>query len=173
MTIKVHFREIKLEDGPALGALIEANPSTGLMSFSYEYQADVLEVNKASASDLYGLVAVSNSEIIGMVFGDRKQIQLNGKICEAAYVSNLGVRPDFQRQGIARGLSDYGLTYAEKILGPDPMLYAAITEGNISTALTKKYQFQSTKSIQGGVVPMRRSDPKLKPELNVRTASGA
>jgi GNAT superfamily N-acetyltransferase len=171
MTNKVSFRAIKPEEGPALGALIAANPSTGLMSFSYEYQADVLDVNKATASDLHGLAAVSNAEIIGMVFGDRKQIQLNGDVCEAAYVSNLGVRPDFQRQGIAGGLSDFGLAYAEKILGPDPVLYSAITEGNISTALTKKYRFQSTKVIQGGIVPMRRSAPKAKPGLNVRTAS--
>ena len=51
------------------------------------------------------------------------------------------------------------------------MLYAAIMEGNISTALTKKYRFQSTKPIQGGIVPMRRSAPKAKPGLNVHTAS--
>ena len=171
MTHKIHFRAIQPEDGEALGALIAANPSTGLMSFTYEYQADVLEVSKASASDLHGAAAVSNSEIIGMVLGDRKQIQLNGNVREAAYVSNLGVHPDFQRQGIAQGLSDFGLAYAENILGSDPILYAAITEGNISKALTKKYEFQSTKVIQGGVVPMRRSAPKAKTGLSVRRAS--
>jgi hypothetical protein len=87
-------------------------------------------------------------------------------------VSNLRVHPAFRRQGVARGLADYGLEYAKKILGPEAVLYAAVPAGNISQALTKAYKFQSTKPIKGGVVPLRRSPPRPVPGLTVRPAAG-
>ncbi len=116
MTCNVYFRKIQSDDGPAPGALIAGNPSSGMMSFRYEYQAGALEVHKGLENNLQVVVVVSNDEMIGMVFGDRTQIQLDGEVVDIAYVSNLGVHPDFQRQGIAQGLSDFGLVYAEKVL---------------------------------------------------------
>ena len=74
MTIQVLFRPIKPDDGPALAALIASSPSAGLISFTYDYQADVLEISRAFATDLHGIVAVSDSEIIGMGLGDRSQV---------------------------------------------------------------------------------------------------
>lgn len=161
------FRPIRSDDGPALAALIAASPSAGLVSFTYDYRADALETSRAFATDLHGIVAESDSNVIGMVFGDRVQVQLGGKVCEASYISNMCVHPDYRRRGVARGLSHYGKRYLDDLAGPDSVLYAAILEGNISTALTKPYQFQSTMPIQGGIVPLRRSPPGAKPGLTV------
>ena len=48
------------------------------------------------------------------------------------------------------------------------MVYTAIPEGNVTLALTEAYQCQITGAIQGGVVPMSRSAPAVKPRLTVR-----
>lgn len=166
----IRFRPIEPHDGPALAALIDATPSTSAISFSDSYRADLIETNKAFATDFYAIAAMAGTEIVGLAMGDRSPIQLEGKVRDAIYLSNLRVRPDFRKKGIARGLSDYGVAYAERILGADPILYGAIMEGNISMALTKYYGFQLTKPIQGGIVPMRRSPPYVKPGLVVRAA---
>ena len=171
MTVNVVIRPIEPGDGPMLAKLTAASPSEGAIGFTYEYQADFWEINRAFATDLHGIVAVSGFRIIGMVLGDRTQIQVGGKVCDAAYLSNLCVHPEYQRKGIARRMSDFGFEFAQNILGSDPIFYAAVVGGNVSMKLIESYRFQSTNHIQGGIVPMRRSPPKGKPGLSVRAAS--
>jgi hypothetical protein len=125
MTGKIKYRPIEPEDGPGLDALISYNPSSGSISFSYDYQADILEVNKAFANDLHGIVATIDSTIIAMVFGDRLEVQWEGEIYPAAYISNMRVQSEHRRKHIARGMSEYGIQYAEDILGSDSVYYSA------------------------------------------------
>jgi predicted N-acetyltransferase YhbS len=162
------FRPVEPDDNPALAQLVSASPSSGPASFTYDYRAGVLDVHRAFAEDLHGIVATAGSSVIGMVLGDVRQVQWEGQVCQAAYVSNLRVAQNYRRQGVARGILDYGTEYAEKLLGADPMVYTAIPEGNVTLALTEAYQCQITGAIQGGVVPMSRSAPAAKPGLAVR-----
>jgi hypothetical protein len=171
MTDKIKCRPIEPEDGPGLDALISYNPSSGSISFSYDYQADILEVNKAFANDLHGIVATIDSTIIAMVFGDRLEVQWEGEIYPAAYISNMRVQSEHRRKHIARGMSEYGIQYAEDILGSDSVYYSAVPAGNISMGLSKAFQFTATSPIQGGIVPMRSSPPKNIPDLTVRKAN--
>jgi hypothetical protein len=67
-------------------------------------------------------------------------------------------------------MADYGIAVAEKAWGSDILLYAAVMEMNISMGLVRAYPFVGTRSIQGGIVPMRRSAPRLQAELEVREA---
>jgi predicted N-acetyltransferase YhbS len=162
------FRPVEPEDSPALAQLVSSSPSSGSASFTYDYQAGVLDIHKAFADDLHGIVATVGSSVIGMVLGDLRQVQWEGQVCQAAYVSNLRVQQNYRRQGVARGILSYGYKYTEKLLGADAMVYAAVPEGNVSLALTEAYKCQTTGAIQGGVVPMLRSAPEVKPGLTVR-----
>lgn len=170
MDATVQFRSIVPGDGPALRALIEGNPSTAPTSFAYDYLSDVVAVHRAFSTELHGVVAESGASLIGMAFGDLHRVQWEGHISQALYVSNLTVDRRYRRRGVARGMADYGIGVVDKAWGSDALLYAAVTEGNISMGLIGAYSFVATRSIQGGVVPMLRSAPKLQPELEVREA---
>ncbi len=165
------IRLIAPGDGPALEVLLKASPVRGEIGFTYDYQADILAVSQALAVDLVGVVAVQDGAVIGMVYGELLPVQWAGGVCQGVYVSNLRVRPDFQRQGLARRLGDWGLAYLTERLGRDVVLYAAIPEGNISLNLAQRHGFISTRQIQGGVIPMRRTPPRLIPGLQIRPAS--
>jgi hypothetical protein len=82
----------------------------------------------------------------------------------------LRVHPDYQRRGIASALSEWGLDYLTGLFGREIVLYAAIMQGNLSLKLAEHYSFQSTRSIQGGVVPVRKRPPAPCPDLEVRLA---
>ena len=171
MPDKVHYRPIEPEDSSMLAALIATSPSTGAIGFTYDYLADFMQINKAFASDLHGIVAVSDAKIVGMVLGERVKIQLEGQTCDAAYISNLYVHPDYRRKGIARKMAEVGFQYIGNIFGSNLALYAAVVENNISMGLIQSYRFQSTHQIQGGIVPMRRIPVREKLNLVVRTAA--
>ena len=173
MTDTTTYRLIILEDSPALESLMAASSDAGLIGFTFDYQADVLAISQALATDLQGAVAVQDGAVIGMVMGDVLPIQLDGEIRQAVYLSNLRVQPDFQRRGVARGLADWGLAYVEQLLGPDAILYGAVMQGNVSLSLAHKYQFQPTDVIQGGTVPVRQTPPAPRPDWVVRLAQEA
>jgi ribosomal protein S18 acetylase RimI-like enzyme len=168
MNVEFGFRPVEPDDSPALAGLVSSTPSSGSTGFTYDYLASALDVHKAFASNLHGIVATANSSVIGMVLGDFCQIQWEGRVCEAAYVSNLRVHPDFRRQGVARGILSYGNRYAEKLLGADPVVYAAVPQGNVGLTLAQAHDCQTTGPIQGGIVPMLRSAPKSTTALEVR-----
>ena len=170
MNSEFGFRPIEPDDSPALAQLVSSSPSSGSTSFTYDYQAGVLDIHKAFADELHGIVATAGPSVIGMVLADLRQVQWEGQVCQAAYISNLRVEQNYRRQGVARGILDYAYGYAEKIMGADPMVYTAIPEGNVTLALTEAYQCQITGAIQGGVVPMLRSAPATRTGFAVREA---
>jgi len=164
------YREMIPPDSPALEAIMSASPDSGLVGFTYDYRHDLIAVHQAHAADLRGAVALHEGRVIGMVFGDLVRVQWAGELRDAVYLSNLRVHPEFRRRGVARGLAEWGFSYAQDLLGPDAIFYGAVTEGNISLALAGRYQFQPSAPIQGGTVPMRASPPKSQPGLTVRPA---
>jgi predicted N-acetyltransferase YhbS len=166
----VRYRPIADADGPALEALMASSPDAGPIGFTYEYQGDLLAVSRALASALRGAVAIAGQEVVGMVWGEEMQVQWAGSLRPAVYLSNLRVRPDFRRRGIARGLSDWGLAYIAEQVGTDVVLFAAIQESNVSIPLAGRYGFKSTAPIQGGIIPMRRTQFRPRSDLEVRTA---
>jgi hypothetical protein len=160
-------------DGSKLGEIISSSPSTGVVGFTYDYQRDVFEVNDMFSTDLKGVVAEIEGSLIGMILGDVMDVQWNGHVRQAIYISNLRVHPHFRRQGVARGLIAYGFEYMKHLFERVPLIYAAIPAGNITEALTSPYDLKFTPSILGGIVPMRRSPPSRRPDLVVRLASEA
>jgi GNAT superfamily N-acetyltransferase len=171
MTESVSYRLITPDDGPALEALIVACPDAGTIGFTYDYRADLYEINRTLATDFRGVVAVANEAVIGMMFGEVLQVQWAGELQRGVYVSNLRVHPDFRRRGVARGLSDWGMAYVIKHLGPDTVVYSAIQRDNVTLSLARQYQLHATPLIQGSTIPMRRRPPKPRPQFAVRLAT--
>jgi len=168
MDSRFDFRPMEPDDSPVLAELVSSSPSAGPASFAYDYQAGVVEIHRAFAEDLHGIVATAGSSVIGMVLADVRQVQWEGQACRAAYVSNLRVAHSYRRQGVAKGMLSFGNSYLETLLGAGPLVYTAIPEGNVTLALARGYQCQITGAIQGGVVPMLRSGPAGTPGLEVR-----
>jgi ribosomal protein S18 acetylase RimI-like enzyme len=173
MANEITYRMIVSDDGPSLEAIMAASPDAGMVQFSYDYSRDLLAVHRAFAADLRGVVAVAGEVSVGMLFGDLYPIQWGGLVYPSAYISNLRVLPDYRRQGIANGMAQRGLSYLESEIGTEFVLFGAIMEANISLKLAQRYGFQSTATIQGGTVPMRRRPPSRQLDLIVRQAEEA
>ena len=171
MSTDISYRLVQAEDSPALSLLIGMSPSVGSIGFTYSYRADVLEVNRALATDLRGLVAMADNQVVGMAFGDVLRVQLGGEVYPAVYISNLRVQANHRRKGVVRGMAEMLFRMAESELGSDYALYSAAPEGNISQRMAQRYGFELTHPIEGGVVPVRRSPPKEVPDLAVRQAN--
>ena len=166
----IEYRLVKTEDSPELESLINATADSGNIGFTDDYQADLLEVHRELAEEFHGAVAVLESKIVGMVFGEVRWVQCSDKVVPGVYISHLRVHPEYRRLGIARGLSDWALEYITDLLRSDTVLYSAIMDGNVSLKLADQYGFKATKPIQGGIVPMSKRPPALLPGVEVRPA---
>jgi len=166
----VEYRLVTPEDSLELEKLINATADGGSIGFTDEYQADLLEVHRELAEEFHGAVAVLESKIVAMVFGEVRWVQYAGQVVPGVYISRLRVHPDYRQQGIARGLSDWALEYITDLLRSDTVLYGAIMAGNFSTKLADRYKFKATKPIQGGIVPMSKHPPTPVDGLEVRLA---
>ncbi len=166
----ITYRLVTPKDNQALENLIAATADSGSIGFTDDYQADLLSVHRGLAEEFHGAVAVLDGEVIGMVFGEVRWVQYAGQVVPGVYISHLRVHPEYRRQGIARGLSDWALEYITDLLRSDTVLYSAIMDGNVSLNLANQYGFQATGSIQGGIIPMRKSPPAAIPDLEVRPA---
>jgi hypothetical protein len=102
MDSRFDFRPMEPDDSPALAELVSSSPSAGPASFAYDYRAGVVEIHRSFAEDLHGIVATAGSSVIGMVLADVRQVQWEGQVCRAAYVSNLRVANSYRRQGVAK-----------------------------------------------------------------------
>ena len=163
-------RPMEAADSPALAELVSASPSAGPASFAYDYRAGVVQIHRAFAEDLHGIVATAGSSVIGMVLADVRQVQWEGQVCQAAYISNMRVAHSYRRQGVAKEMLSFGSSYFETLLGAGPLVYTAIPSGNVTLNMAKAYQCQITGAIQGGVVPMLRSARASTPGITVRAA---
>ncbi len=170
MSNKITFRPISAEDSQALENLIAATADSGRIGFTDDYQADLLDVHHGLAEEFHAAVAERDREVVGMVFGEVRWVQYAGQVKPGVYISHLRVHPDHRRHGIARGLSDWAMEYITDLLRSDAILYGAIMAENISLKLADRYRFQSTKPIQGGIVPMRKRSPASIPDLDLRPA---
>ena len=168
---EITYRLVAPKDSQALKNLIIKTADSGDIGFTDDYQVDLLDVHRGLAEEFHGAVAVQEGELIGMVFGEVRWVQYEGQVVPGVYISHLRVHPDYRRQGIARGLSDWALEYITDLLRSDTVLYSAIMDGNVSLNLADQYGFRATKPIQGGIVPMRKSPPASIPGLEVRLAN--
>jgi len=166
----ITYRLVTPKDNQALENLIAETADSGDIGFTDDYQTDLLAVHRGLAEEFHGAVAVQDDKLVGMVFGEVRWVQYAGQVVPGVYISHLRVHPEYRRQGIARGLSDWALEYITDLLRSDTVLYSAIMDGNVSLNLANQYGFQATGSIQGGIIPMRKSPPAAIPDLEVRPA---
>jgi GNAT superfamily N-acetyltransferase len=171
MPEEITYRLVKPRDSRALKNLIAATADSGGIGFTDDYQADLLAVHRGLAEEFHAAVAEQDEKIVGMVFGEVRWVRYAGRVVPGVYISHLRVHPDYRRQGIARGLSDWALEYITDLLRADTVLYGAIMDGNVSLKLADQYGFRSTAPVQGGIVPMRKRPPAPVPDLEVRPAN--
>lgn len=170
MPDKITFRPVSADDSQALENLIAITADSGSIGFTDDYQADLLDIHHGLAEEFHAAVAERGGEIIGMVFGEVRWVQYDGQVKPGVYISHLRVHPDHRGKGIARGLSDWALEYITDLLRSDAILYGAVMAENISLKLADQFGFQSTKPIQGGIVPMLKRPPASLLDLDLRPA---
>ena len=166
-------RLVTHDDSRTLEKLIAATADSGAIGFTDDYQADLLAVHRGLAEEFHAAVAEQDGEVIGMVFGEVRWVEYAGQLVPGVYISHLRVHPDHRRQGIARGLSDWGLEYITDLLRSDTVLYGAIMADNVSLKLADRFGFQASQPVQGGIVPMLKQPPAPIPGLEVRPANNS
>ena len=164
------YRLVTPKDSQALESLIAATADSGGIGFTDDYQVDLLAVHRGLVEEFHGAVGVQDGEVVGLVFGEVRWVQHANQVVPGVYISHLRVHPDHRRQGIASELSDWALEYITDLLRSDAVLYGAIMAGNASLKLADQFEFQTTKPVQGGIVPMRVRPPVAIPDLEVRQA---
>lgn len=173
MSTDITYRLVKPTDSPALENLVTITADSGAIGFTDEYQDDLLAVHRGLAEEFHAAVAEQNGQVVAMVFGEVRWVQFAGQDVPGVYISHLRVHPEHRRQGLARGLAEWSLDYITGLLKSDTVLYGAVMAGNASLNLVEGLGFHATKSIRGGIVPMRKSPPASFPDLEVRPANRA
>src|SRR3990172_6356827 len=110
------YRLVMPTDSHALETLIAVTADGGAIGFTDDYQADLLAVHRGLAEEFHAAVAEQDGKVVGMVFGEVRWVEYAGQLVPGVYISHLRVHPDHRRQGIARGLSDWGLEYITDLL---------------------------------------------------------
>src|SRR5262245_54820697 len=101
------LRQMLPSDGPAIKRLNEQTPDTGAIRFSAQYHYDAYEVLMTLHPGVTGVVAEApdHDGLVGMGLVTLGECQYEGEMRPYAYLSTLGVHPDYRRRGIAGQLA--------------------------------------------------------------------
>jgi GNAT superfamily N-acetyltransferase len=159
------LRQMVLADGPAIRKLNEQSPDTGAVRFVAEYHYDAYEVLTALHPGMTGVVAEAPGYdgIVGMGLMTLGECQFEGEMRPSAYLSTLGVHPDYRRRGIASKLARWRFESAQRhfdSLGREGVVFAAIQDGNTGSLQTAvKWSTQRLEGHGDAAVARMRSQP--------------
>jgi len=156
------LRELKPEDGPRVGKLMEESPDTGRVGTAMHFEIDPVESFRATQGDFIGVVAESpeSDGLVGCCLARFGNCQFEGDIVPHALINSLVVHPDHRRRGIATALVNWLLERCRARLGKNGLIWELIQQGNVGSVRTaNKYMVQFFAD-RITVVPMK---PRARP----------
>ena len=172
------LRQMLPTDGPAIQRLNEQTPDTGAVRFAAQYHYDAYEVLTALHPGMTGVVAEApdHDELVGMGLVTLGECQFEGEMRPCAYLSTLGVHPDYRRRGIASSLALWRFEKAQKhfdSLGREGVVFAGVqsgNEGSLQTAVRWSNQRLDGHNL-AGPTKTRNKPPRALAGVEVRPAT--
>jgi ribosomal protein S18 acetylase RimI-like enzyme len=167
------LRAMVPSDGPALAALGEQTPETGMVSMHSRFEFDPYETLLALRPGTIGVVAETADRpgLVGiclMAFGD---CWFEGRIRPSGYLYSLSVHPDYRRRGLGSRLTTWLVSAAQERHGDDGVMYAGTQPGNVASQRTMQSWATQRFDRVAGVVQKPRAKPPQPPSgLVVRPA---
>ena len=116
-------------DGPALAALGEQTPETGMVSMHSRFERDAYDTLLALRPGTIGVVAeaADHPGLVGLCLMSFAQCWFEGAIRPSAYLYSLSVHPGYRRRGLASRLTAWLVGTAHERYGNDVVIYAGAT----------------------------------------------
>ena len=132
------LRAMGPSDGPALAALGEQTPETGMVSMHSRFEFDPYETLLALRPGTIGVVAETEDHagLVGMCLMAFGECWYEGTIRPSGYLYSLSVHPDYRRRGLGAQLTTWLVNAAHKRHGDDGVIYAGTQPGNVASQRT-------------------------------------
>ncbi len=156
------LRELRPEDGPRVGRLMEESPETGRVGTAIHFEIDPVESFRATQGDFIGVVAESpgSDGLVGCCLARFGRCQFEGDIVPHALINSLVVHPAHRRRGIATALVNWLLERCRARLGEEGLIWELIQQGNIGSVRTANKYMTQLFADRITVVPMK---PRARP----------
>ncbi len=162
MTSEFSLRELKPEDGPRVGRLMEESPDTGRVGTAMHFGIDPFESFRATQGDFIGVVAESpgSDGLVGCCLARFGSCQFEGSILPYALLNSLVVHPDHRRRGIATALVKWLLERCRERFGGEGVIWELIQQGNVGSVRTAGKYMRQFFADRITIVPMK---PRVRP----------
>ncbi|HCT76162.1 MAG TPA: hypothetical protein DGT23_06130 [Micromonosporaceae bacterium] len=126
----MHVREARREDNEALVALAAQCPMNGDLSICVDRHPDFFALSQLAGDPLRIGVIDGEQGPIACVGVARRQVYLDRRPSQLAYLGDLKVHPAHRRQGAGRALAKWAIATARDLAGDDTPLLATVLAGN-------------------------------------------
>jgi GNAT superfamily N-acetyltransferase len=164
------------DDGPAIDRLGRETPDTGAVAFHSEFERDAYEALMALHPSTIGVVAEApDKRIVGMGLVTFGICQFEGELRPSAYLSSLGVHPEYRRRGIATRIAAWRVNEARQhfqAADREGVIFALIQGGNVGSVKTAtSWSNQVIEGqMSGAAINVRQKPPKDLDRVEVRPA---
>jgi GNAT superfamily N-acetyltransferase len=167
------LRAMVSSDGPALAALGEQTPETGMVSMHSRFEFDPYETLLALRPGTIGVVAETADRpgLVGICLMAFGECWFEGTIRPSAYLYSLSVHPQYRRQGLGSRLTTWLVSAARERHGDDVVIYAGTQPGNVASQRTmESWATQRFDRVAAVVKKPRSKEPRPPSGLVVRPA---
>ena len=168
------FRALAPDDGPAIAALFDASPDTGLIRFRPAFQVDPYVALTYDGRQTGVVVERDDHDgLVGLGLVEISDVVIRGRSTPCALLHSLVVHPDVRRQGVARAIVARRLARAKETLGENAVVLATIQQGNDgSIAAAARWASSFSETIWSVAIGLRGSAPRAPVQrLTVRPAN--
>jgi ribosomal protein S18 acetylase RimI-like enzyme len=167
------LRAMVPSDGPALAALGEQTPETGMVSLHSRFTFDPYETLLALRPGTIGVVAETSDHpgLVGMCLMSLGECWFEGAIRPSGYLYSLSVHPGYRRRGLGSRLTTWLVGATKERHGDDGVIYAGTQPGNVASQRTmESWATQRFDRVAGVVQKPRAKPPKPPSGWVVRSA---
>jgi ribosomal protein S18 acetylase RimI-like enzyme len=159
------LRAMVSRDGPALAALGEQTPETGMVSMHSRFEFDPYETLLALRPGTIGVVAEISDHpgLVGMCLMSLGECWFEGAIRPSGYLYSLSVHPEYRRRGLGSGLTTWLVNAAHERHGGDGVIYAGTQPGNLASQRTMESWATQRFDRVAAVVQKPRAKPPKPP----------
>jgi ribosomal protein S18 acetylase RimI-like enzyme len=157
------LRAMVPSDGPALAALGEQTPETGMVSMHSKFEFDPYETLLALRPGTIGVVAetADHPGLVGICLMSFGACWFEGTTRPSAYLYSLSVHPDYRRRGLGSRLTTWLVKAAHDRHGDDGVIYAGTQPDNVASQRTmQSWATQRFDRVAGVVQKPRAKAPR-------------